>query len=280
VTTGRDLPRPRTAAGVAGLAAIRADPSGALVAVDFDGTLAPIVDDPATSRVQPGGIEALTAIRRSGARVAVITGRAAVVAVRLGGLQAVPGIVVLGQYGAERWHDGELTTPDPLPGLAAVRSGLSTVMADAEHGAWVEDKRLSLVVHTRPCTDPDAALRRLAPRIAALADANGLEADSGRYVVEIRPPGIDKGRALRALVGELRARAVLFAGDDVGDLPAFDVVEQLRGRGTAGVTVCSASTEVAAVAERADVVVGGTRGVVDFLEALGSAMSGEDAVTR
>ena len=65
--------------------------AGALVATDFDGTLAPLVPDPEASRPVHGAIEALTALAARGAQVAVITGRDARTVVRLGGLDAVPG---------------------------------------------------------------------------------------------------------------------------------------------------------------------------------------------
>ena len=88
---------------------------GALVALDFDGTLAPIVADPTASRPVAGAIEALSALAGAGAQIAVITGRDAATAVGLGGFDTVPGLVVAGLYGAETWHDGELSAPDEPP---------------------------------------------------------------------------------------------------------------------------------------------------------------------
>jgi trehalose 6-phosphate phosphatase len=74
------------------------------------------------------------------------------------------------------------------------------------------------------------------------------------------------------LVAERDARAVLFAGDDVGDLPAYEAVEALRAEGVAGVAVCAVSAEVPAAAERADMVVSGPAGVVSLLDALVAAI--------
>ncbi len=91
-------------------------------------------------------------------------------------------------------------------------------------------------------------------------------------VVELRPPGFDKGGVLRRLAGERQPGAVLFAGDDVGDLPGFAAVEQLRRAGTPGLTVASASTEAAEVAEAADVAVDGPPGVVELLARLADAV--------
>ena len=87
-------------------------------------------------------------------------------------------------------------------------------------------------------------------------------------MLELRPPGFDKGGALRSLCEPL-PEAVLFAGDDLGDLPAFDAVDVLRARGVAGLTVCSGSDEgPAALRDRADVVVDGPAGVVALLRSL------------
>src|SRR3954468_24947288 len=123
------LPTPVTRAGREGLAAILAEPASAVVGLDFDGTLAPIVPDPEQARAHPDAVRALAALAPKVASVAVVTGRPAGVAVRNGGFAGVPGLehlVVLGHYGAERWDavTGTVTAPAPHPGVAAVRAEL------------------------------------------------------------------------------------------------------------------------------------------------------------
>ena len=87
--------------------------------------------------------------------------------------------------------------------------------------------------------------------------------EPGRFVVELRRPGSDKGSALRALVAQRQARSVVFVGDDLGDLAAFAEVDALRRTGRcAGLTVASSSVEAPAVAAAADLVVDGPPGVV------------------
>lgn len=265
------VPEPRTEAGLAGLQALITRPSEAIAAFDFDGTLSAIVEDPARSRAVDGALDALRALADLGVQIAVVTGRAAATAVELGGLQDVPGIVVAGQYGAERWAGGELHIPQPPDGVGAVRLALPDLLADADPGVWVEDKVLSLVVHTRRAADPVGALARLRAPVRALAERHALEANPGRNVLEIRIPGFDKGGALTRLVSEFDRRTVLFAGDDLGDIPAFDAVETMRANGLAGVTVCSASAEAEEVAQRADMVVDGPAGVVNLLRAIVAA---------
>ncbi len=248
------------------LAPLRAHLAGAVVALDYDGTLAPIVDRPADAVPAPGVIELLTALAPRVRALALVTGRPADVVVELAGLTAVPGLVVLGQYGAQRWSGAGITTPEELSGVDHARAALPALLAP--EGADLEDKGISLVVHTRRAPDPVGALERLEPGVRAVAGAAGLEVHPGRLVLELRPPGYDKGSALLSLCDPLPS-AVLVAGDDVGDLPAFDVVDGLRARGVPGVTVCSGSDEgPPELRARADVVVDGPPGVVQLLRTL------------
>ncbi|MEU1374016.1 trehalose-phosphatase [Streptomyces triculaminicus] len=269
------LPEPVTAAGRDGLAALLARPERAVVALDFDGTLAAIVPDPERARAHPGAVQALARLAPRLGSAAVITGRPAGAAVRLGGFAGAPGLerlVVLGHYGAERWDavTGTVRAPAPHPGVAAVRAELPGVLDDsgAWHGTWIEDKGRAVAVHTRRADDPERAFEALRAPLAGLAARHGLIVEPGRLVLELRPPGMDKGVALAAYVRESGAGSVLYAGDDLGDLAAFAAVEKLRAEGVPGTLVCSGSAEVTALAERADLVVDGPAGVVGLLSAL------------
>ena len=117
VTAG--LPRAATAEGQAGLDALVADPAHALIASDFDGTLSPIVSDPAAAYAHPGAIAALRRLAGAVGTLAVITGRPVAQAVELGDLASVPGLIVLGHYGWERWEGGRVAGS----GRAAGRGG-------------------------------------------------------------------------------------------------------------------------------------------------------------
>jgi trehalose 6-phosphate phosphatase len=274
--SGRRLPQPRTAEGRAALTALVANPGRALIALDFDGTLAPIVADPEAARPLP---EALAALRRLAPRtgtLAVITGRPAATAVELGGFSDVPGLIVLGLYGRQRWQDGTLTSPPPPPGLAVARAELGRVLAAAGHdaGTWVEDKGDSVAVHTRRAASPQRAIDALRRPLAELAARTGLVAEPGRLVIELRPPGADKGVAIETLTAERSPAAVLYAGDDLGDRAAYRAVRGLRARGVAGLTVCSGSAEVPELAAEADLVVDGPAGTAALLTWLAGAFGG------
>jgi trehalose 6-phosphate phosphatase len=280
-TASGPLPVPVTPAGRAALDAIVGRPGAALVALDFDGTLAPIVENPEDARAHPDAVPALAALGAKVAGVAVVTGRPAEVAVRHGGFAGVEGLgrlTVLGHYGAERWdaRTGALSAPEPHPGVAAVRAGLPQVLADAgdRPGVWIEEKGgRAVAVHTRRADDPQAAFDALRGPLTDLAARHGLIVEPGRMVLELRPPGMDKGVALLDHVRETGARSVLYAGDDLGDLPAFAAVEKLRADGVPGLLVCSGSAEVGELAERADLVVDGPAGVVRLLRQLATRLT-------
>jgi len=263
-----------TPEGQAGLDALVADPARSLIGTDFDGTLAPIVADPQAARALPGAVPALRRLAGAVGTLAVITGRPAAEAVAYGGLDAVPGLIVLGHYGWQRWQDGELTGPPSPPAVQAARQALPGLLrqAGAPDGTWVEDKGHALAVHTRRTADPDAALGLLRGPLDNLAERTGLAAEPGRMVIELRPAGVDKGSALTGLVRERGAAAVLFCGDDLGDLPAFAAVRALRADGIPGCAVASASPESPEVAAAADLVVDGPEGIVALLAALAAEL--------
>lgn len=268
------LPNPTTPFGADGLAAFLARPGKAVVALDFDGTLAEIVPDPEQARAHPRALPALAALAPRVASVAVITGRPAGVAVRYGGFAGVPGLdhlVVLGHYGAERWDavSGTVKSPAAHEGVASVRAELPGFLdrIGAWRGTWIEEKGRAVAVHTRRSSDPQAAFEALRDPLNELAARHGLIVEPGRMVLELRPPGMDKGVALTEYVREVGAETVLYAGDDLGDLPAYAAVEKLRSDGHPGLLVCSGS-EVPELAERADLVLPGPAALADFLATL------------
>src|SRR3954451_7874230 len=119
----------QTTAGRDGWEAIVTDPATAVIASDFDGTLSPLVDDPARARAAEGALDALARLARSVGQVAIVTGRPALVATELSGVSAHPGLgqlVVLGHYGLERWDaaTGKVTTAPVPAGVATARGRL------------------------------------------------------------------------------------------------------------------------------------------------------------
>lgn len=251
----------------------------AVIALDFDGTLSPVVDDPTQARLHPDAADALTDLAGAVRAVGVITGRPARQAIALGDLDALGSgmrrrgadLFVFGQYGNERWSSAEprIVSPRPPAGLATFERELPGVLRKADAAdAYVEEKGLAVAVHTRRMADPAGALARLREPIAQLAERHHLTVEPGRHVIEVRSGSMHKGKALRTLVAEQRPSGVLFAGDDLGDVEAFEAVRELRTDGLPGVVVCSASAEQPQLVDLADVVVDGPSGTVELLRSL------------
>jgi len=254
------------------LTTLAQDPSGVLIALDFDGTLAPIVTDPTAAAVHP---RSLAALERLGARIgglAIITGRPVTQVRQLGSFDRRAGLEALevrGQYGAERWSPatGEIEGADRHEVVDRLVADLPDLLvAWGAPGALVEDKGLGVAVHTRGLA-PEQADRVVEP-LRDLAQRLDLTFEPGRQVLELRAATITKREALLDVVGGRAVHTVVFAGDDLGDLPAFDAVDELSSRGVTTFKVCSASTEQDALVARADLVLDGPDGVADWLTTL------------
>ncbi|MGB7212883.1 MAG: trehalose-phosphatase [Gemmatimonadales bacterium] len=189
--------------------------------LDVDGTLAPFVRDPARARIAPGAGLAIRRLRRSGHRVVLVSGRRAVDAARVVGV-AVDGVI--GSHGAE-CLDGRRVVPwlgrrADRTRIATARRVLSARFA-GRAGIRVEGKTWSLAVHT---VGPAGAAEVRAEAVRLLRGLN-VVVRAGRRVVDVRPPGIDKGRAVLRWLSRHGAGtsldAVVYAGDDTTDRDAF-----------------------------------------------------------
>jgi trehalose 6-phosphate phosphatase len=260
-------------------AALVAVAGSVVVGLDFDGTLAPIVDDPDAARIHPDAGQVLLELSSVVRAVAVVTGRPARKVLALGGLDDVGReigetgreLFVFGQYGFERWSSTQrrVVSPRPPQGLSGFLRELPRVLRDADASdAFVEDKGLAIAVHTRRLADPAGAFERLEPLLRDLSERYDLVLEPGRNVIEVRSPGMDKGAVVRGLAEETGVGGFLFAGDDLGDVEAFEAVAELREQGLPTLLVCSASDEESALVDRSDVVVHGPDGVLDLLRRL------------
>jgi trehalose 6-phosphate phosphatase len=185
-----------------------------LLVLDYDGTLSPIVSDPARAAMRDR-TAALLAQLAQRQPVAVLSGRSR--ADLLGRLLGIPLAGIIGNHGAE---------PDDPTGqeaqLRSVVAGWRAALADVPalvEGAVIEDKGLSLSVHYRSTPDPAAAGRRLRRILGHLAGARLV---GGKRVFNLLPASApNKGTAfeqLRALHGRGLA---LFVGDDLTDEDVF-----------------------------------------------------------
>ncbi|NCD19870.1 MAG: trehalose-phosphatase [Actinobacteria bacterium] len=221
-----------------------------LVALDFDGTLAELADDPQSVFVLPHSARALADLAvDDGVHLALVSGRPASELERLAAPPA--GTILIGSHGSE------IATVDAEGNLHAADLGLTeeerTLLTDlvatlediasGAPGAWVEVKPVAAVLHTRLSTDADAEVV-IERALAGPARWQGVHAMKGKDVVEFSVRTLTKGDAL----GELRERTatgeaihVLFAGDDVTDEHGFAVL----GDGDVGIKVGSGDTRAA-----------------------------------
>ncbi|MBV9593448.1 MAG: trehalose-phosphatase, partial [Actinobacteria bacterium] len=224
----------------------------AVLAFDFDGTLSPIVEDPALARPAAGAVATLEQLAALGARIALVTGREATTVLRLSGLAHVPGLIVSGVYGAQAWRDGRLAVVPTPPAIEQMRHRLPTLLPPGT-GLWVEDKQISLVVQGRGSAA--ASLSTFEPLLRAEAEPLGLEVHPGRSVLEVRVPGLSKGSAVRDLLMMVDAHVLVYCGDDVGDVPAFEELRRQRAGGRLTWSVAVRSDEVPTITRHADLAV-------------------------
>ena len=256
-----------------------------VVGLDFDGTLAPIVDDPEQAHIHPDAGPVLVDLAAQVLAVAVVTGRPARQALDLGGLEAVGNAIgdsgkelyLFGQYGNERWSstNRRVISPRPPHGLASFIAELPRVLRRlGAQEAHLEEKGLAVAVHTRRLDAADATYDALLPELRELAARHDLVVEPGKQVIEVRSPGVHKGLVVERLVDELHAGGFVFVGDDLGDVEAFEAVSALAKDGLPTLLVCSASDEESALVARADVLVHGPEGVLDLLRQLTADAAG------
>ncbi len=207
--------------------ALADEPAGLLT--DFDGTISPIVTDPASARLVAGADGALATLAERLAVVAVITGRTPMDTRRM---TDAPGILIAGNHGME-WLEPGQSEPTAASGASGVSERLDEVLGRLPDmpGVVPEHKGVSASVHYRTAPDPEAARSAI---VRALGDVEeqGLWINHGRMIVEVRPVGLgDKGSAARAIVERFGLRGVVVLGDDATDLDMFRAVDELRSAG-------------------------------------------------
>jgi trehalose 6-phosphate phosphatase len=178
-----------------------------------------------------------------------------------------PGLTMVGLYGLETVRGGErVDHPDAPEWRAVVAEVVALAERTGPEGLHVESKDLSLTLHYRQ--HPELA-ERVAELAHELAGPSGLRVHPAKMSLELHPPiDEDKGTALTRLASD-HDGPVMFLGDDVGDLTAFDALDRLAARGRHVLRVVAGSDETdPRVRDRADLVVDGPSGVLDLLASL------------
>ena len=240
----------------------RDEPDGAGVLLDFDGTLADIVEDPEAARLVHGAEPVLARLARRYRLVAMISGRPAGF---LAHAVDVPGVERWGSYGLDRVAPGGHVVVDPAAAewREQVASVVEAANAARPDGVTVEDKGTSVTLHVRRAPQHAAWVHAFA---AQQADRTGLAVYDAKMSVELRPPlAVDKGTVVARLIEGASLRAACFVGDDLGDLSAFRALDAAA----VAVRVAVRSAESPrALLEAADVVVDGPSGALALLAQL------------
>jgi trehalose 6-phosphate phosphatase len=252
------------------IVALAERPRETVILLDFDGSLAPIVDHPDHAVALPGAIDVLGRLVGQIGRLGLVSGRSVeFLAQRV----PVPGLVLGGLYGMELLIDGERRVdPRVVPFAGAVAAAADE--ADGRLPGMVVERKagVSVTLHWR--MQPDRADEVLAVA-AELARGHGLALWQTRSAVELRPPvAIDKGTAVDALIEGFSIGA--FVGDDIGDVPAFDALAGATadGRLRRAVRIGVRSPEMPdALPAAVDCLVDGPVAVVELLAELGRRLA-------
>ena len=238
-------------------------PSDAAVMTDFDGTLAAIVDDPARATPVDGAVAVVHALCSRYRRMAVISGRPVEFLARFLG----DGPLLVGLYGLERMERGHRTIhPSAAKWIDVVAAMVERAHAEAPDGVRIEHKGLTFTLHVREAPQHEQWMASFSESVSS---ATGLTRHAGRKSIELKPPvAVDKGSVVAEIAEGLSAAC--FVGDDHGDLAAFDALDRLHADcGAAVLRVAVKSSEAPPeLVERADVLVDGPEGSVDFLKSL------------
>jgi trehalose 6-phosphate phosphatase len=206
-----------------------------LVALDFDGVLAPIVPVPSDARPLPASADALRGLAaRPDTLVALVSGRG------LADLRAVSGaeppVRLVGSHGGE-FDDGEEALDDAQRARLEELVEQVKQLVDGEPGVTLEAKPAGVAVHIRNAA-PEVGTRVLDAVRTGPAAGQGIESTPGKAVLDLSVMETSKGSAVDVLRERFEADAVLFAGDDVTDETAF---KRLRS-GDVGVKVGDGDT--------------------------------------
>jgi trehalose 6-phosphate phosphatase len=198
-----------------------------LIALDFDGTLAPFVDVPSEARATPQAKAAIARLRAvPHTTVAYISGRPVASLLRV--TEAQPAELLVGSHGVELRLDGASTEvqlePDEQRLLASLDAELDSLVHEHPR-VHLERKPAGLGLHTRLIPSADAAAVIAEARSRAEALGPGITARGGKDVVEFAVRSATKGDGVRRLREHVGASAILFAGDDVTDEDGFLALE-------------------------------------------------------
>ncbi len=234
------------------------------IALDIDGTISQIVARPQDAIVPEAIRLHLVTLCRKMDLVAIISGRAAGDAKRLVGVEEA---LYIGSHGLERWQAGRVVrVPQMEPYIERIKQVRRRLEGQLGEGVEIEYKGASISFHYRLSPHPATARDHILQSLQACPEVTSLLISEGRMIVELRPPvPVHKGTALLDLVEEHSLKSIIYIGDDLTDIDAFQAVHTLK-HNCAGLAVAVAGAESAPeVAEAADITLPGVEAVEALL---------------
>jgi trehalose 6-phosphate phosphatase len=251
------------------LSVLTQQPAGLIT--DIDGTLSPIAPSPELARVSTACKSYLRKLSPKLALVATVSGRSALDARALVGVDS---LVYVGNHGLEELRGEDVSlrcgVREYRPQLAAVLQRV-VELTHGVAGIIVEDKGSSASVHYRQATDQEGTRRQLLNALDHISEAQGLKITEGKMVVELRPPvPVNKGTAVLDLVDRYALSGVVYFGDDFTDVDAFQALAQLKRRPScSALAVAVVGPDTAEqIYRHADACVQGVQGVEALLGCL------------
>lgn len=233
---------------------------------DIDGTVAPIVKDPDSSRITLRARRAFQDLIAEGVQVGFVTGRALE---KARAIVDLPDAYFGANHGLNIYANGSVETPESVRRyVGLLRKVLEEIGGIGMQGLIVEDKGMVVAFHYRMAPDEPEAEAAIKGAIARSPSAKAFRVYQGRRVIELRPPlDLDKGTAVADLARRMGAASVITMGDDLTDLDMFRGTELLMTEGIPGARIAVRSAEVGPeFLEEADYWVRGVEGVEWLLE--------------
>ncbi len=242
---------------------------------DVDGTISPLAATPQAAVISPRAkllLRSLAALTH----VIIISGRTLVDVRRMVGLR---GVTYVGSHGLAMWIDGREELDGSVRPYVRLAQQAMQELAPLRRigGVLFEEKGTGIAIHYRMARDGEEARASILRGIAAAGSAAHFDLLEGVRVVELRPRlGINKGTSVRSLVNRFRLEGLIYTGDDLTDIEAFEAVRDLRSGGRIdGISVAARHAETTAEVEAsADFALDSVTGVEGLLSYCVRALGG------
>lgn len=247
---------------------------------DVDGTISPLAATPQAAVISPH-TRALLRSLAALAHVIIISGRTLVDVRRLVGLR---GVTYVGSHGLATWIDGREELDGSVRPYVRLAQQAMNELSPLRRigGVLFEEKGTGIAIHYRMAQNGEEARASILRGIAAAGSAAHFDLFEGVRVIELRPRlGLNKGTSVRSLVNRFRLEGLIYAGDDVTDVEAFEAVRDLRSGGRIdGMSIAARNSETTPEVEAAaDFSVDSVTGVESLLSYCIRALGGTVAST-